>query len=46
MFGYQAIHEMTLLGKEFTKGFFNMTKDDKLYAYYQGQQKYTFVCKK
>ncbi|THX75414.1 feruloyl esteras-like protein B precursor [Aureobasidium pullulans] len=36
MFGFQAIHEMTVLGKEFTKGFFNMTKDDKLYAYYQG----------
>lgn len=46
MFGFQAIHEMTVLGKEFTKGFFNMTKDDKLYAYYQGRQKYTFVCKK
>lgn len=43
MFGYQAIHEMTLLGKQFTKNFYNTTtansttdNDTKLYAYYQG----------
>ena len=35
MFGYQAIHEMTLLGKEFTSNFFAIG-DSKLYAYYQG----------
>lgn len=35
MFGYQAIHEMTAIGKELTKNFFNMT-DSKLYSYYQG----------
>ncbi|THV46940.1 hypothetical protein BGAL_0347g00020 [Botrytis galanthina] len=35
MFGYQAIGELTTLGKEFTKQFYNMG-DNKLYAYYQG----------
>lgn len=35
MFGYQAIHEMTVIGKELTKSFFNMS-DTKLYSYYQG----------
>ncbi|RAH68524.1 tannase and feruloyl esterase [Aspergillus aculeatinus CBS 121060] len=34
MFGYQAHHEMSSIGKAFTKNFFNMT--DKLYSYYQG----------
>lgn len=34
MFGYQAIHEMTVLGKEFTKLFFDMS-NTKLYSYYQ-----------
>jgi len=34
MFGYQAHHEMSIIGKQFTKGFFNMS-DTKLYAYYQ-----------
>jgi tannase len=33
MFGYQALHEMTLLGKELTSNFFNAT--DKVYGYYQ-----------
>ncbi|KAG9640721.1 feruloyl esteras-like protein B precursor, partial [Aureobasidium melanogenum] len=36
MFGYQAIHEMSIIGKAFTKGFFNMTEESKLYTYYQG----------
>lgn len=36
MFGYQAIHEMSIVGKAFTKGFFNMTEEQKLYTYYQG----------
>ncbi|TEY54697.1 hypothetical protein BOTCAL_0239g00190 [Botryotinia calthae] len=35
MFGYQAIGELTTLGKEFTKQFYDMG-DEKLYAYYQG----------
>ncbi|KAJ9665464.1 hypothetical protein H2201_004346 [Coniosporium apollinis] len=35
MFGYQGIHEMSVLGKEFTRLFFNMS-DTKLYSYYQG----------
>lgn len=36
MFGYQAMHELSLIGKELTKNFFNMTSSSKLYAYYQG----------
>ena len=35
MFGYQGIHEMTVLGQEFTKNFFKMNST-KLYSYYQG----------
>lgn len=35
MFGYQGIHEMSILGKQFTKQFFNMGST-KLYSYYQG----------
>ncbi|KAJ5343698.1 putative tannase [Penicillium brevicompactum] len=34
MFGYEAHHELTLIGKAFTKNFFGT--QDKLYAYYQG----------
>jgi tannase len=34
MFGYQAHHELSVLGKEFTKQFFNMS-ETKLYSYYQ-----------
>lgn len=34
MFSYNAIHEMTVLGKEFTELFYNTT--DKVYSYYQG----------
>jgi tannase len=36
MFGYQAIHEMTVLGKEFTRKLMGMQNATKLYAYYQG----------
>lgn len=36
MFGYQAIHEMTVLGKAFTKNLMAMQNSTKLYAYYQG----------
>lgn len=35
MFGYEAIHEMSEIGKFFTKTFFNMTETTKLYSYYQ-----------
>lgn len=35
MFGYHAIHELTILGQDFTKQFYNMSTD-KLYSYYQG----------
>ena len=33
LFGYEAIHEMTILGHAFTKNIYNTTK---LYRYYQG----------
>ncbi|KAE9400963.1 tannase and feruloyl esterase [Gymnopus androsaceus JB14] len=36
MFSYQAIHELSVVGKAFTKEFFNMTDTTKLYSYYQG----------
>ena len=36
MFGYQAIHEITVLGKQFTKNLMAMQNTTKLYAYYQG----------
>ncbi|KAH8599289.1 putative tannase [Bisporella sp. PMI_857] len=41
MFGYEAHHELSALGKEFTKRVFNMSAADsanstKLYSYYQG----------
>lgn len=35
MFGYQAIREQSLLGREFSSLFFNLTETDKLYKYYQ-----------
>ncbi|KFZ11505.1 hypothetical protein V501_04735 [Pseudogymnoascus sp. VKM F-4519 (FW-2642)] len=35
MFGYEAIHELSVIGKEFTKQYFSMG-DTKLYSYYQG----------
>lgn len=35
MFGYQAIHEMTLLGKAFAQSFYPSTNQT-LYSYYQG----------
>ncbi|CAN8096113.1 unnamed protein product [Discula destructiva] len=35
MFGYQAIRELSLVGREFTKVFFEMN-DTRLYTYYQG----------
>ena len=36
MFGYQAHHEMSSIGKAFTKKFYSLTDANKLYAYYQG----------
>lgn len=36
MFGYQAIGEMTKIGKQITRGFYNIANNDKLYTYYQG----------
>ena len=35
MFGYQAIHEMIVLGKAFTKNLFSLNNSTKLYTYYQ-----------
>lgn len=35
MFGYHAIHELTILGQEFTKQFYGMN-DTRLFSYYQG----------
>ncbi|KAJ5671946.1 Tannase [Penicillium longicatenatum] len=36
MFGYQALGEMTKLGKYFTKGFYGQSASSKLYTYYEG----------
>ena len=36
MFGYQAHHEMSSIGKAFTKNFYSLSDSNKLYAYYQG----------
>ncbi|KAF7540538.1 hypothetical protein G7Z17_g12165 [Cylindrodendrum hubeiense] len=36
MFGYQALGEMTQVGKAITRGFYSMGTDDKLYTYYEG----------
>ncbi|KAI5927233.1 Tannase/feruloyl esterase [Camillea tinctor] len=36
MFGYQAHHELAVLGKEFTKKLYGMSADTRLYSYYQG----------
>ncbi|KAI3333585.1 tannase and feruloyl esterase [Ustulina deusta] len=36
MFGYQAHHELAVLGKQFARNLFDVPAADKLYAYYQG----------
>ncbi|KAL4734214.1 Tannase/feruloyl esterase [Aspergillus similis] len=36
MFGYQALGEMTLLGKELTRGFYGIGSEQKVYTYYEG----------
>lgn len=36
MFGYQAIHELGVIGKAFTRNFFSVAEKSKVYSYYQG----------
>ncbi|KAJ4022695.1 hypothetical protein NW766_001742 [Fusarium irregulare] len=36
MFGYQAHHELALLGKELARNVYNVSKSEKVYSYYQG----------
>lgn len=36
LFAYAAHHELAVIGKAFTKLFYNMTSTTKLYSYYQG----------
>lgn len=36
MFSYQALGELTQVGKYFTKGFYGASADSKLYTYYEG----------
>lgn len=36
MFGYQAHHELALLGKELARNIYNFSKSSKVYSYYQG----------
>ncbi|KAJ6132082.1 hypothetical protein N7471_007297 [Penicillium samsonianum] len=36
MFGYQALGEMTKIGKVLTKGFYGMSSSAKVYTYYEG----------
>ncbi|KAL2823320.1 Tannase/feruloyl esterase [Aspergillus cavernicola] len=36
MFGYQALGEMTQLGKVLTRGFYSKATDAKVYTYYEG----------
>lgn len=36
MFGYQAHHELALLGKELARNIYDVPEDSKVYSYYQG----------
>jgi len=36
MFGYQAHHELAVLGKQFARNLFKTPENEKIYAYYQG----------
>ncbi|RTE72739.1 Tannase [Fusarium euwallaceae] len=36
MFGYQALGEMTLIGKTIAKAFYDLSEDEKIYTYYEG----------
>ncbi|CAG7948713.1 unnamed protein product [Penicillium salamii] len=36
MFGYQALGEMTKIGKVLTRGFYGMSSSTKVYTYYEG----------
>nr|UNI81639.1 tannase [Aspergillus homomorphus] len=35
-FGYLAIHELSVVGKAFSRHFYDVVQDSKIYAYYQG----------
>ncbi|KAF6790737.1 tannase subunit protein [Colletotrichum sojae] len=36
MFGYQAHHELAMIGKQFARNFYSVAADQKIYSYYQG----------
>ncbi|RAH43433.1 tannase and feruloyl esterase [Aspergillus brunneoviolaceus CBS 621.78] len=36
MFAHQAIHELTIIGRQFSRLFYNRTEETKIYNYYQG----------
>ncbi|KAI0386834.1 tannase [Hypomontagnella monticulosa] len=36
MFGYQALGEMTKVGKSLTKGFYGLSEDSKVFTYFEG----------
>ncbi|KAJ5724325.1 tannase [Penicillium malachiteum] len=36
MFGYEAIKEMTIIGKQLTRNFYDVSNSSKVYSYYQG----------
>ncbi|KAJ4329036.1 hypothetical protein N0V84_000386 [Fusarium piperis] len=36
MHGYQAHHELALIGKEFSRNLYNVPQDKKIYSYFQG----------
>ncbi|CAI7613324.1 unnamed protein product [Penicillium glandicola] len=36
MFGYQAQHELAVLGKQLTRNIYNVSSSKKIYSYYQG----------
>jgi tannase len=36
MFSYQALGEMTKVGKEISKGFYGLSSDEKIYTYFEG----------
>ncbi|PSR79070.1 Tannase/feruloyl esterase [Coniella lustricola] len=36
MFGYQAHHELAVLGKELARSLYNVSSDERIYSYYQG----------
>lgn len=36
MFGFQALGELTKIGKPLTRGFYNLDDDEKIYTYFEG----------